>query len=186
MMTSRGNRESRCCMQWSVLLIAVATTTTAAAATTITAAATATISAVAATAAPAAVTAAATTAALSLGAGFVDIDGASADLGAVERRDGFVAVLVAGHLDETKAARAACIAIGHNAHAVYLSITLEQLPQFILTGVKAQVPHKNILHASSPALSGWKCELSCRTGRTENAFLKILTGAGNSRMRHAV
>ncbi len=173
-------------MQWSVLLIAVAATTTAAAATTITAAATATISAVAATAASASVAAATTSAALRLGASFVDVDGASADLGAVERRDGFLAVLVAGHFHETEAAGAAGIAIGHDAYAVYLSVTLKQLPQFILTGVEAEVPHKNILHASFPCIELSEVRAQWSDWQDGKAFLKILTGAGNSQMRHAV
>jgi len=144
------------------LLPAVAATT--AAATTVSAATTTATSTIAATTASAPI-ATTTAAALGLGAGFVDVDGAPANLATVEGCDRFFAVFVAGHLDKTETAGAAGIAIGHDAHTVHLSVTFEKLPELILTGIEAEVSYKDILHASSPALSCRKCELSSRTGR---------------------
>jgi len=61
-------------------------------------------------------------------AGFVHVDGASAELAAIERRDCLFAVFVVSHLDETETARAAGLAIGQNADTVDLAITLKGLP----------------------------------------------------------
>jgi hypothetical protein len=55
---------------------------------------------------------------------------------------------------------------------------LEQLPQFVFGCVEAQIPHKNILHASASALSCRKCEQFGGLGRSGGPFLKIETGAG--------
>jgi hypothetical protein len=124
------------------------------AASTTTAAAAAAISAIASTAASA------TAGAFSFGTGFVHVDGASADLRAVERSDGFLAVFVAGHFDESEAAGASGLAVRHNTYAVHLTITLKQLPEFVFVGIEAEVPHENIFHAYAPALSCQECELS--------------------------
>ena len=119
-----------------------------------TTAASATISAIAAEA-----TTAAAPTSLGFGARFVDVDGASANLLTVESGDGFFAVFVTIHFYETETAGAAGVTIGHDADAVDLSVGLEHLPQFVFVRVEAQVPHKDILHASSPALSCRKCKL---------------------------
>src|SRR5579872_1260069 len=81
---------------------------------------------------------AATTAssALSLGTGFVHVDGASADLGAVQCCDGFLAVLIAGHFDEAETAGAAGVAVGHDTDAIDLTVTFENLPEFVFVGVE--------------------------------------------------
>jgi hypothetical protein len=120
-------------------------------------------------------TAATTTAAFGLGPRFIYVDGASADLRTVESGNCLFSIFVAGHLNETKAARAAGIAIGHDAHAVDLSVRFEELPKFIFIGVEAEIPHKNILHASASALSCRMCE---QLGGLAREFLKIGTGAG--------
>jgi len=117
-----------------------------------------------------------------LGPSFVDIDGASTELAAVECGDGFFAIFIAVHFDEAKATGASGIAIGHDADTVDLTVAFENLPEFVFTGIETEIPHKDVLHASSPALICRKCELSSRTAGRET-FLKILTGAGNSRMR---
>jgi len=124
-------------------------------------------------------TAAAETAAPALGfrASFVNVDGASAELTAIERSDGLLAVFVAVHFDEAESTGASSIAIGHDAHAVDLTVTFKNLPQLVFTSVEAEVPHKDVLHASSPALICRKCEL-VRGLAGRKAFLEILTGAG--------
>jgi hypothetical protein len=137
------------------LLPAIATAAT-------TAAASATVSAIAAATATAEASTPTSTSgsALGLGPGFIDVDGASADLRSVQRSDRLLAIFVAGHLDKTESAGASRVAVCQDANAVDLAVALEDLPQFILICVETEVPHKNILHASSPALSCRKCELS--------------------------
>jgi hypothetical protein len=105
----------------------------------------------AATAAPAAIpaaTATTTAAALHLGTGFVDVQGAATYLGSVQGGDRFVSLFPVRHLHETKAARAAGVAIGHDADAVNLSMRLEHLSQFFLGRIEVKVPNENILQAS--------------------------------------
>jgi len=134
-------------------------------------------SAAAAAAAAAAIpTIAATTAAAApptafgLGARFVDVDGASADLRTVQSRNGLLSILVARHLYETEPARASGVAVGHDAYAVHLSVRLKKLPQFVFVGVEAQIPYENILQASASALSCRKCKLVRRTWQVGRAF----------------
>jgi hypothetical protein len=137
-------------------LPAIAATTTAAAA--------ATASAITPIATAATTTTAAGT--FRLGPGFVHVDGASANLRAVERGDCFLAVFVAGHFYESETAGAACVTIGHDANAIHLSVPFKNLSQFFLAGIEAKVPYKNVLHASSSALSCRKCELDADDLRT--------------------
>jgi hypothetical protein len=113
----------------------------------------------------------ASTPAFGFGPGFVDVDRATADLRTIQSSNCLFAIFVAIHLDEAKAAGAACVAIGQNADALHLSVALKSLPQLVFVGVEAQIPHKNILHASSPALSCWKCELSFSNLAGLRAFL---------------
>src|ERR1700722_8944600 len=133
----------------------------------------ATASAAAATAASAAVTTAisatvASTAsgALGLGPSLVHVQGAPADLRAVERGDGLFSVLVAGHFHEPKPARTSRIAVGHDAYPIDLPVWLEQLPQLVFGGAEAEISDKNILHASASALSCRSASSVRRTGRS--------------------
>jgi hypothetical protein len=97
-------------------------TRSAAAASTAPAAATGT-SATAATGTSAAATAAAT-----LRAGFVDIERASIQIGAVESCDRLIRLGAIRHFDERKAARTAGIPIGHHADAFHVTVRLEKRP----------------------------------------------------------
>jgi hypothetical protein len=113
------------------------------------------------------------TRALNLGTSFVDVQCPSTDLRSIQRGDCLFPVLVAGHLDEPKAARTSCIPVSHDAHAVHLPISFKHLSQFVFVGVEAQVSYENILHASASALSCRKCELNSadlagREGLPEN------------------
>src|SRR5581483_3805714 len=58
---------------------------------------------------------------------FVDIQGASAQLRSIQSCDRFLSIFVARHLDETEPTRAAGFAVSKNAHAIDLSVGLEQL-----------------------------------------------------------
>jgi hypothetical protein len=70
----------------------------------------------------AASTAPATAAALGFGPGFVDVQGAAAELRAVQGGDGFLAILIAGHLDETEPPGTPGVTVRHDAYAIYLSV----------------------------------------------------------------
>src|SRR5437868_7941385 len=108
------------CVQGNRLrLPAIAATTTAAATSTTTSAA-ATIAAISTAAAAARTT-------LGLRTRFINIQRATAQLRTVQCRDGFLSVFIAGHLNETEPTRATGLAIRKNAHAIDLSIGLEQL-----------------------------------------------------------
>ena len=110
---------------------------------------------------------ASTAAALGLGSSLVDVDGPSAELRAVQSRNGFLSVVITGHLNETEAPGTPSVSIRHDADTVHLTVAFKDLPQFIFIGIEAEIPHKNILHASSSALSCRKCELSSRTAGRE-------------------
>jgi hypothetical protein len=96
---------------------------------------------------------------------------------AVQGGDGFVAVIVIGHLNEAEAAGTSGVAVGHDAYPVHGAIGFEKLAEFVLIGVKAQIAHEDILHASAPALSCLKCEQFGGLGRPGEPFLKIETGS---------
>src|SRR5579859_4064623 len=115
--------------------------------------------ALAATASAIPATAATAAGAFRLGTRLVDIDGASAHLRTIQGCDRLLAVFVARHFHEPEAAGATRVAVSHNADAVYLSVRLKEMPQFVFVGVKAEIPHENILHASASALSCRECKL---------------------------
>jgi len=73
----------------------------------------------------------ATTGTLYLGTRLIDIQRSATNLTVVQRRDCLVAFLGIGHLDESETAGTSCIAVSHNAHAIDLSISCEQLTQVI-------------------------------------------------------
>src|ERR1700728_459820 len=136
-----------------------------------TAAATATLPTTATSVSPAIATSAsaiasASSGVLSLGARLVYVQRAAADLRAVQRRDGFLSIFVAGHFHKAEAARTSGIAIGHNAHPLHLPKRFEHLPRFVFRCVKAQISDKNILHASTSALTCRSASSIRRTGRS--------------------
>jgi hypothetical protein len=97
------------------------TRSTAAGATTPTAATGASTTAAATGSATAAATA-------TLRAGFVDIERASIQIGAVESCNRLVRLGAIRHFDEGKAARTARIPIGHHADAFHIPVRLEKCP----------------------------------------------------------
>jgi hypothetical protein len=148
-----------------VLLVAVATPAAASAPA-------ATISAIAAT------TASATAGALGFGPGLIDVDRASAHLRAIQGGNCLLAVFVAGHLHEAEPTRAPGVTVGHDTDSVYLSERFKKRPEFVFVCVEAQIPNKDILHASASALSCRKCKQFGGLGRSGGPFLKIETAAG--------
>jgi hypothetical protein len=76
------------------------------------------------TTAPAAGASATTAAALR--AGFINVECTSIQIRAVEGCDRLVRLGAIGHFDECKAARTACIPIGHHADAFHVPVRLEK------------------------------------------------------------
>jgi hypothetical protein len=111
-----------------------------------TATATAAMSAASATAIPAAAATSTTSATLDLGSGFVDVERASPNLSAVECRDGFIALFGVAHFHKAEAARAAGVAVRHDADAVHLPMGFEKFAQFIFPGIEVEVANENIFH----------------------------------------
>ena len=62
-----------------------------------------------------------------LGAGFVHVQRASADLGAIQGGNRFVTFFRVGHLYKSESAGAARVAVGQDGDAVYLSVRLKEL-----------------------------------------------------------
>jgi lysozyme family protein len=106
-------------------------------------------------------------------------------LRSVQRSDRFLSIFIAGHFHKAETARASSIAVRHNADPVHLSERFKHLPQFVFRCVEAQISYKNILQASSSALS---CRSASKAAdwQVGDTFLKIETGAGGSRMRPEV
>src|ERR1700678_2173378 len=130
------------------------------------------------TSAPASAVAPAASGVFGLRTRLVHVERASTHLRAVQCGDGFFSVFIAGHLDKAEAARASGVAVGHDADPVHLPERFKHLPEFVFRSVKAQVSHKNILHASSPALSCRSASSMRQDWQVGNTFLKIETGAG--------
>jgi hypothetical protein len=93
-----------------------------------TAASTTPAAAAGASATTAAGASAASTAAATLRAGFINIERASIQIGAVESCDRLVRLGAIRHFDERKAARTARIPIGHHADAFHVPVRLEECP----------------------------------------------------------
>jgi hypothetical protein len=91
--------------------------------------------------------ASATSTAFYLRTRFIYIERASANLAAVESGYRFFAFLSICHFDEAEAARASGVTVGHDADAIYLSMSGEELPQFVFGSIEIQVANKDILHA---------------------------------------
>ena len=132
----------------------------AAVATAVTAAITVTTAITAATAAAPASTAATTTAAVAAAAaattpsassrlallGLVHTDRSSIQLGAVELLDRRLGIRIGSHLDESKAARAASVTVGHDAGTRHgPAVLLERRDQIIFLRVPGQVAHEESL-----------------------------------------
>jgi len=110
----------------------------------------------------------------------IHVECSSADLRAVQRGDGLLAIFVIGHFHKAETARAPGIPVGHDADAVYWSERLKNPPQFVFRCIEIQVPHENILQASTSCNELPKCELDAVDWQVGDAFLKIDTGAGGS------
>ncbi len=97
---------------------------------------------------PAGRAALARSAATSLWLGLVHGERASTRVCAVQSIDGSVGFCRVRHLDESKAPRAARIAVRHQADTIYGSVRLKEGPDRILCRAEIQVAYKNVLHVS--------------------------------------
>jgi len=152
-------------------LIAITSATTAPVSAPVSAAAAATISTAASSA----------SAALDLLTRFIHIQGASANLRAVQRRDGLLSVFRTRHLHEAEAPRAPGIPVGHDADPVHLPMDLEQLAKFVFRSIEVEVPNENVLQANWPLselfergrlrqqLGGWLAKPKAKVDEQSNA-----------------
>jgi hypothetical protein len=104
------------------------------------------------------------TAPLRFGSRFVDVQSASTNLGAIQRRNRFVSFLSVGHLDKAETTRASRVAVGQNAHTIHLSVHFKHLAQFFLGRVEIQISNKDVLQAVASGVS----------------YLSVATSAGKS------
>ena len=112
---------------------------------------------------------------------FVDVDGgASADLRAVQGRDGLLAVFIAGHLENRS--RGIRVAIGHDAHAIHLPVRLKRRSSSSLV-LKLRLPTKIFFTRLPLELSEVQAQFGGlgRSGRPENRY----RAGGTIRMRRA-
>src|SRR5579863_2634867 len=130
-----------------------------------------------------ATTAASTCRPFRLGPRFVDVERTSANLTAVNRRDGFFALFRIRHLDKTKTAGTPGVTIGHDADTVNLSVGRKQLPQFIFSGVEIQISNENVLQTNSLELSylnvGDHGEKQRLVGHSERAGVRTVKCGGS-------
>ena len=120
-------------------------------------------------------------AALDLWTRFIHIQGASANLRAVQRRDGLLSVFRTRHLHEAETTRAPGIPVGHDADPVHLPMDLEQLAQFVFRSIEVEVPNENVLQANLPLselfergrlrqqLGGWLAKPKAKVDEQSNA-----------------
>ena len=98
-------------------------------------------------------TASATTATFRFGPCFVHVQGASANLRAIQCRNRFLSVLGTCHLDKTETARAPCVPVSHDADAIHLPMHFKELAQFFFRCVEIQVSNEDVLQASASGVS---------------------------------
>jgi hypothetical protein len=83
------------------------------------------------------------TAAIGLGARFVDVQCATAELFSIQSRDGFLGF---GDFYECKSARASGVTVGDQADLIDFAMRLKQGPQFRFGGAVREVANKKFLH----------------------------------------
>jgi hypothetical protein len=86
------------------------------------------------------------TAAIGLGARLVDIQGAAAELFAVQSGDSFLGFAGIGHFYKRKSARASGVTIGDQADLIDFAVRFKQGPQFRFRGAVGEVANKKFLH----------------------------------------
>jgi hypothetical protein len=84
-----------------------------------------------------------------LGLGLVDLQGASAEISSVQRQNGFIGLVGAGHFYKGEAARTTGFTVGHHAYLFDRAVGLEKGAQFGFRGAVGQVSNVEVLHCIS-------------------------------------
>ncbi len=77
----------------------------------------------------------------------IHFESAATDFRSIQRGNGFVRLGIIAHLDETKSARAAGIAISNDTDTVHCPMRLKCLAQFLFRCRKRQVANKNVFQS---------------------------------------
>ena len=88
------------------------------------------------------------------------------------RGDGFLAFFGIGHFHKGESARSPGFAIGQNAYAIHLSVSLEKLAQLIFNRVEAEVSNENVFQGAP---------LSANRGAGSSKQKAVLPGFANAR-----
>src|SRR3990172_2445198 len=83
---------------------------------------------------------------VTLGPGFVDVQRATAELGAVDAADSRLGGRGVRHLDEGEAARAAGVAVGDDADAIHLAVSRKDVAELLLGDVERTITNVNLSH----------------------------------------
>src|SRR5215469_14926786 len=81
--------------------------------------------------------------------GFVHIDGAPAQLRAVESGDGFFSFFCVRHFHKREPARTPGFTIRQNAYTIYLPIRLEHFSKLVFRGVEAEITDEDVFHGAA-------------------------------------
>jgi hypothetical protein len=84
-----------------------------------------------------------------LGPRFIDLQISTAEILAVESRDGFGGFIVIWHFDETEAASASGFAVSSNMDARELAERLKERAKIRRGSLKAHIANKQVLHTGS-------------------------------------
>jgi hypothetical protein len=83
---------------------------------------------------------------IGLGTGFVDVQGAAAELFAVQSRDSFLGFGGIGHFYKGESARASGVTVGDQADLIDFAMRFKQGPQFRFRGAVREIANKQFLH----------------------------------------
>jgi hypothetical protein len=152
---------------------AVAAATSTAAISAATPAATAAKSTSTAAASSAESTATTTTGTLFLGSGFIDGQGATVVLLAVQGRDGGLGLLVAGHFHKTKTFASARVTIVDDLSRHHRAVLGKQFLESRAVHVVTEIPHVQLLtHCRSPSMGSPQARDQFFRGRFEEAAIQ--------------
>src|ERR1700690_2730035 len=104
---------------------------------------------------------------------FVDVERATAEVGAVQSRDRLVRLVCVGHLDECKAPGAARVPVPHQADAFPGAVPFEQPPNLIFSSAEIQVAYEYVL----------QCDLSLHSLHLIAGYTRRARNRGGQDMR---
>jgi hypothetical protein len=98
--------------------------------------------------------------ALGLGAGFVDVQCASAEIFPVQSGNGFFGFRGVGHFYKRKSSRASGVTVGDQADLIDFAVRFKQGPQLCFRGAVREVTNKKLLHGFPFSVSQRKTQSS--------------------------